>query len=119
MNLEVLVVSTDSSVRAEVTAAVAAAPGARAVFAGEGEVGAGGAAARGRLVVIDDEGRTDALDLLARVKRGRGDTRVVYIAARHSPSLERTVREAGVSFYAVKPRQQDELRRVVAVLLQR
>jgi DNA-binding NarL/FixJ family response regulator len=115
---EVVVFSNDGKVRSEVTAVVARRPGARAVFAGRDGLSDTGASARGtRIVVIDDEGETDAVELIHRLKAGARDASVVYLAAKHSTALEREVRQAGASFYAVKSSRDGDLTRVIEVLL--
>jgi DNA-binding NarL/FixJ family response regulator len=112
---DVLVFSSDGSVRREVCAAVAQRPGARAVFADKDDTGEAERAAP--IVVLDDEGRADAVELIHRLKAGGRDASIVYLAANHSVALEREVRRAGASFYAVKASRDGDLTRVIEVLL--
>jgi DNA-binding NarL/FixJ family response regulator len=115
---EVLVLSDDGEIRDEVGAAVARRPGAHAVYGGQG-VADGWAAVNGSdVVVIDDEGRSDAVDLVRRLL-ARRETSVVYLATHHSATLEAEVRRAGVSFYAVKAARDGDLTRVIESLLAR
>ena len=58
----------------------------------------------------------------ARVQLFKADHRdpaIVYLATHHSPALEGAVRRAGASFYAVKAAREDDLTRVIEVLLAR
>jgi DNA-binding NarL/FixJ family response regulator len=116
---EVLVLSADGAVRAEVEAAVARQPGAHAVYASPDAAGDTPVAHGPRIVVIDDEGRKDAIDLLRRVMARSHDASVVYLAADHSPALEAEVRRAGVTFYTVKSARDGDLTRVIEVMLAR
>lgn len=112
--------SNDGAIRQEVTAAVSRRPGAWATFGRCGDPPPAGQARAGQIVVIDDEGREDALSLVRRLKADRRDPAIVYLAANHSAALESAVRRAGASFYAVKAARDDgNLTRVIEVLLQR
>jgi DNA-binding NarL/FixJ family response regulator len=71
------------------------------------------------IVVVDDEGRRDAVELVRLVKARNRNASVVYLAAEHSTALEEAVRRAGVSFYAVKQSRDGDLARVIEVLLSR
>jgi DNA-binding NarL/FixJ family response regulator len=114
---EVVVVSNDGAVRKEVSAVVARRPGARAVFAAGDGLGEPGASRGTRIVVIDDEEQEGAVELIHRLKAGGRDASIVYLAAKHSSALERKVRQAGASFYAVKSSRDGDLTRVIEVLL--
>lgn len=116
---QVLVLSADGEVRREIRAAVSQAPGARATFSRPGRMPAAAALRGGQIVVIDDEGQSDAIGLLQRLKADRRDPAVVYLAANHSAALEGEVRRAGASFYAVKSARDGNLTRVIEVLLAR
>jgi DNA-binding NarL/FixJ family response regulator len=114
---EVVVFSKDGTVRREVRAVVARRPGARAVFARPDGPWDAGITRGAPVVVLDDEGRTDAIELIERLKARKRDAQVVYLAARHSTTLEEAVRRAGASFYAVKSLRDGDLTRVIEVLL--
>lgn len=116
---EVVVFSNDGSVRREVGAVVARRPGAHAIYADAEPRLARRAHPSPRIVVIDDEGRCDAIELVHRMKARGDDASVVYLTANHSAALEAEVRRAGASFYAVKALRDGDLTRVIEVLLER
>jgi DNA-binding response OmpR family regulator len=111
----VVVLSSDQVVRGHVEAAVAAKPGARTVFVSA--VQGWRPLSSDRVVVIDDEGVVDADVLVREVKARNTQTRVVYLAARHSLGVERKARQAGASWYAIKPAPGRDLERVITRLL--
>ena len=114
---KVVVVSDDGGVRGEVAAVVALRPGASTVFtAADGVVGAVRGRGR-RIVVIDDEGRADAIDLVRQLMGEREISSVIYLATNHTPDLEGAVRRAGASFYTVKAARERDLTRVIETLL--
>jgi DNA-binding response OmpR family regulator len=113
----VVVLSSDQAVRGQVEAAVAMTPGVRAVFvpwddAAEWRPGNGD-----RVVVIDDEGHDEAETLVRALKARNMRARIVYLAARHSVGLERKARQAGATWYAIKPAPARDLERVIEALL--
>lgn len=114
---EVVVLSNDGAVRGEVNAVVAQRPWARATFAGPLDLPP--PARGGQIVVIDDEGHADAVEIIHRLKADRGEPAVVYLATNHSAALEGAVRRAGASFYAVKSARDGDLARVIEALLAR
>jgi DNA-binding NarL/FixJ family response regulator len=115
---EVVVLSSDRTVRDEVHAVVTQRPGARAVFADAADQLVSFAGRAGRIVVIDDEERSDAVALVQQLKAG-GAGAIVYLAANHSAALEEAVRRAGASFYAVKSSRDGDLTRVIEVMIAR
>jgi DNA-binding NarL/FixJ family response regulator len=116
---EVVVLSHDGKIRSEVSAVVARRPGARAVFEDGYRLGGSDAPRAGGIVVLDDDGQSDAVDLLQRLKARRPESSIVYLAAEHSAALESEVRRAGASFYCVKASRDGDLVRVLEVLLAR
>jgi DNA-binding NarL/FixJ family response regulator len=114
---EVVVVSNDGSIRSEVTAVIARRPGARALFLGPDGLADGTPTRAGRIVVIDDEGHDDAVALIHRLRAQEREPSVIYLAARHTPTLEQAVRRAGASFYAVKSSRDSNLTLVIEALL--
>lgn len=112
-----MVLSSDQLVRGQVEAAVAAKPGARTVFVSAEGVGDWRPLSSDRVVVIDDEGFADADLLVREVKARSTHARVVYLASRHSLGVERKARQAGASWYAIKPAPGNDLARVIAKLL--
>ena len=112
-----MVLSSDQVVRGQVEAAVATKPGARTVFVSADGVERWRPVSSDRVVVIDDEGVAGADALVREVKARNGAARVIYLAARHSAGLELAARQAGVTWYAVKPPSGRDLERVVASLL--
>jgi DNA-binding NtrC family response regulator len=98
----VLVLSTDADLRGEVEAVVERTVAARAVFAGWEEAERPEPPATAGIVVVDDEGHDDAVDVVNEMKARRPETAVIYLTAHHGLELERRVRQAGVSFYAAK-----------------
>jgi DNA-binding response OmpR family regulator len=113
----VVVFSSDQVVRGQVEAAVAAKPGARTVFVSADDGKAWRPLSGDRVVVIDDEGVVDADALVREVKARNAQTLVVYLAARHSLGVERKARQAGASWYAIKPAPGRDLERVITTLL--
>jgi DNA-binding NarL/FixJ family response regulator len=113
----VVVLSSDQLVRGQVEAAVATKPGARTVFVSADGVDQWRPLSSDRVVVIDDEGFVDADALVREVKARNGQARVVYLAARHDLGIERKARQAGATWYAVKPAPGRDLERVIETLL--
>jgi DNA-binding response OmpR family regulator len=114
---EVVVLSNDGRIRSEVSAAVARRPGARAIFAEPNGFSDTDPGPAGRIVVIDDEGQEDAVALIHRLRSRGREPSVVYLAARHSTTLEGEVRRAGATFYAEKAARDGSLARVIEALL--
>lgn len=115
---EVVVLSSDRAIRDEVHAVVAHHPGARAIFAGASDPPVSLTASGRRIVIIDDEERSDAVGVVQQLKAD-GAGAVVYLAAKHSAPLEEAVRRAGASFYAVKSARDGDLTRVIEVMIAR
>jgi DNA-binding response OmpR family regulator len=113
----VVVLSSDHEVCGQVKAAVAGMPGARAVFVSWDGVDRWRPATSDRVVVIDDEGHHGAEALIAELKARNAQARIVYLAAQHSLGLERTARQAGATWYAVKPPPGRDLELVIEALL--
>lgn len=88
------------------------------MFAGAGDPPVSLIAPSSRIVVIDDEERADAVGVVQQLK-ANGAGAVVYLAANHSASLEEAVRRAGATFYAVKSARDDDLTRVIEVMIAR
>ncbi len=114
---EVVIVSNDGEVQREVSDVVARHPGARTVLGGPDGLRGPGGSRETRIVVIDDAGQQDALEMLHRLKRGPRDASVVYLASYHSTALEGAVRRAGASFYCIKAARDGQLARVIEALL--
>lgn len=112
-----VVLSSDHAVRGQVAAAVATRPGTRAVYVTRDGVAGWRPATADRVVVIDDEGFAGAEALVREVKARNGEVRIVYLAAEHSLGLEREARQAGATWYAVKPAAGRDLERVIQTLL--
>lgn len=112
-----IVLSSDQAVRVQVAAAVASRPGARAVYLAAEGVAHWRPAVADRVVVIDDEGLAGAEALVREVKARNTETRIVYLAAEHSHGLELEARQAGATWYAVKPAPGRDLERVIQTLL--
>jgi DNA-binding NarL/FixJ family response regulator len=114
---KVLVLSSDGAVRGQVAAAVATAPGARAVFPTWDGLTDWRPTRSERVVVIDDEGHAEAAELISVLRARTRHARIIYLTARHSIGLEREVRRAGAAWYAVKPAPERDLERVIHALL--
>lgn len=115
---QVVVVSNDGTVRREVDSVVARRPDARAIFFAERDGLLDAAVDRSaQVVVIDDEGQDDAVELIRRLKAARREASIVYLASQHSVALEGAVRRAGANFYTVKSSRDGDLTRVIEVLL--
>jgi DNA-binding response OmpR family regulator len=113
----VVVLSSDQALCGQVEAAVAATPGARTVFVSWEGVERWRPGSGDRVVVIDDEGRGDAETLVRELKNRNMHARIVYVASRHSVGLERKARQAGATWYAIKPAPARDLERVIEALL--
>ena len=99
---QVVVLSSDATLRREVEAVVASSGAVQTIFA-EWQSADEMRPIRGdRIVVIDDEGQVEAVALVQSMKAREGSTAIIYLAAHHSIELEREVRRAGVSYYADK-----------------
>jgi DNA-binding NarL/FixJ family response regulator len=113
----VVVLSSDGEVRGQIEAAVAALPGTRAVFFTWEDVDAWRPRNGDRVFVIDDDGRDDAESLVRELKERNLRARIVYLAAEHSAGRERKARQAGATWYAIKPAPARDLERVIEALL--
>ena len=99
---QVVVLSSDLSLRREVEAAVAGSAAVETVFAEWRSADELRPIRGDRIVVIDDEGQLEAVALVQSMKARGGSTAIIYLAAHHSIELEREVRRAGASYYADK-----------------
>lgn len=73
------------------------------------------------LAVVDDAVLLDSERgwFLDQLRRCVPDIRIIYVASRHEPAVERRMRGHGVVYYTAKPVDAQSLPRVVAQLLRR
>lgn len=71
-----------------------------------------------RVVVVDDEKLVEADRgwLLNRIQNAMPEAFIVYIAAQHSPEVERTARSRGAGYYLSKPLDTERLTHLLAGL---
>ncbi len=74
-----------------------------------------------RMVVVDDSAliENERGWLLHRIRRSVPDAFVVYVAAQHSPEVEREARASGAAYYASKPIDGERLARVLHEVAER
>jgi DNA-binding response OmpR family regulator len=115
----VIVLSDDPALRDEVRSAVAGRRDVRAVFAGGAQARAWHPERADRVVIIDDEGQSEAAGLVEATRARETDVVIIYLAARPSPELERRVRRGGASFYSAKAARGGNVTRVIETALRR